>query len=1045
MLPSGTVTFLFTDIEGSTNLWEKMPDEMRLSLAQHHTILRQSIEANGGHVFQIIGDAFQAVFRLAVQGLAAALAAQRALQSASWGKTGMLMVRMGLNTGPAELDRSGDAPYEVSHTLNRVARVMSAGHGGQILLSQESADLVRRELPEGVTLADLGEHLLKGMQWPEHLFQACASGLPQTFPPLATGIAHPSNLPAQLTTFVGREREISEVIDLLDKQRLVTLTGSGGTGKTRLSLQVGENLLEQFPNGVWLVELASLSDPDLVPRTTIAALGMQESATQGLLLQLQNFLKEKQILLLLDNCEHVIEDCAKMVDALLHTCPKLKVLASSREALGVAGEAAYRVPSMTMPDPRHLPPLEELANFTAVQLFIERAASVQPGFCLTSANSQSVAQICRRLDGIPLAIELAAARVGVLSVEQIAARLDSRFRLLTGGSRTALPRQQTLRASIDWSFSLLDERERLLFMRLSVFYGGWTLEAACAVCSFEGLDEYDVIDSLAKLVNKSLILVESEVDGSNRYRMLETVRQYTREKLLDSGEPGEVRNRHLDFFMHLAESAEPHLRSWQQVEWLDRLETELDNLRAALEWALEEDPQKGALLASSILWMWHIRGYRLEGEHWLDLLLGKLGAELASPSILPLLVKGKLAQGFLQLASGLASPRITRLVEETRALADQLGEAGKLAQVKAMHLQAWNAYRNGEPAKAYALYQKGLEMAQAQGDRFTIAEFLMNLSTRDPDNERRIKYAEQNLALRLELGDLDGQASSYQMLAYATFEEEDLDRAQELLEESLVIAKKENSRWLIMGSLYGLGYVSCESGNFPQSIEYLRQALSLSMDNGEHVWVQLGLNALGHALESSGDWVSAERYFMQAIENARANDSTDWEVRSCMNLAEAAWKNSNFPLADQYYQAASLAGQKGDGHFLNGLIAYGSGKAALLRGDLQSASRYFHQSLEESRRLGTPYDTQYSLEALFAVSAAQPKLAARAAHLAGAVINLHRDRHAWDTVNYFLASFDLDALLRPVRAALGEPEYDRLYAEGQAMTLEQAVALALEE
>jgi predicted ATPase/class 3 adenylate cyclase len=1045
MLPTGTVTFLFTDIEGSTPLWETMPHEMQASLAQHHAILRQSTEANGGYVFQIVGDAFQVAFRLSIQGLVAALTAQRALQSTNWGATGPLKVRMGLHTGPAELDRSGNAPYEVSHTLNRAARVMSAGHGGQILLSQEAADLVMREMPEGVTLKDLGEHRLKGMQWLEHLFQICAPGLPQIFPPLATGIAHPHNLPTQLTSFVGREREIGEVAGLLEKQRLVTLTGSGGTGKTRLALRVAEQLLGQYPNGVWFVELASLGDPDLVPRTTIAALGMQESTSQSLMAQLQNYLKEKQLLLLLDNCEHILEDCARMTDILLRACPKLKILASSREALGVDGEITYRVPSLTTPDPRYLPPLEELGHFTAMQLFTERVASVQPAFAITSANARVVAQICRRLDGIPLAIELAAARVGVLSVEQIAGRLDSRFRLLTGGSRTALPRQQTLRASIDWSFSLLDEREQFLFMRLSVFYGGWTLDAANMVCSFEGLDEYDVIDGLTKLVNKSLIIVESESGGSNRYRMLETIRQYAREKLLDSGEAGVVLDHHLDFFVHIAETAEPHLRGPQQVEWLDRLEIEIDNVRAALEWALEEEALKGTILASSLYWMWHIRGYRVEAEHWLEQFFEKLSTKPLSPTVLPLLAKARVCQCFLQLATGRASSRTTHIVDEARALAVRLGEAGKSTQLNVLHAQAWNAYLNGQQTVGYELYLRGLKMAQALGDPFLIAEFLQNLTTNEPSLEKRKIYAEQNLALRQELGDLDGLATACIYFTILDIEGERLDHAQQMLDQALNLAIEVKNRWHIMMVHYGLGYVHWESGNFTQSTDHLHQALSTSMDYGEYVWTIIALNGLGHVAALRGDWVSAESYFLQAIENARTNHSVDWEVRSCIDVAEAAWSMADFALAERYYQLAEVAGQKSEGHFLNGLIAYGLGKAAFSRGDTHVAGRFFRQALQESMIQGLIHDVQFCLNALTALSASQLDQEARAARLGGAVAKMGWKLNEWDLTICFLTSFDLKPLLAPVRKILGDVAYERLYAEGQAMTLEQAVAFALEE
>ena len=1043
MFPTGTVTFLFTDIQGSTPMWEKMPQEMEKAVAQHHAILRKAIESNGGVVSQVIGDAFESAFRLAAEGLSAAIEAQRLLQSAEWGATGMLKVRMGLHTGPAELDPKGDAPYAVSHTLNRTARIMSAGHGGQILLSQETADLVRRSLPEGVRLADLGEHCLKGMEWAEHLYQACAPGIQQDFPPLATLETHPNNLPLQMTSFIGREKEVAEILELLEKNRLVTLTGSGGTGKTRLSLRVAEQILDQFPNGAWLVELAALNDPNLVPRTVLAVLGLQESASLAWMVQLKTFMRDKHLLLVLDNCEHVIADCARLADELLHACPKLKIMASSREALGVAGEIAYHVPSLPAPDPRQLPALEEMNTFAAVRLFIERAASAQPGFSISSANALAVAQICRRLDGIPLAIELAAARVSVLSVEQIAARLNDRFRLLTGGSRTALPRQQTLRASIDWSFSMLEKSERLLLMRLSVFYGGWTLEAANQVCGFAGLDEYEVIDGLTQLARKSLIVVESDLLGSNRYRMLETIRQYAREKLFDSDEAGIVRDQHLDFFMRLAEAAEPNLRGPQQVAFLDRLETEIDNLRLAMEWALEGQAEKGATLASSIFWMWHIRGYRVEGEHWLDLLFNKLRLEPETPSVLVTLAKARLYQSFLLLATGRASSQTTHMVEEAKALADSLGETGKYYQVQVMHALAWNAFTNGQPGLQHELFQKGLAMAQELGDRFLIAEFLQNLaSIPSEDKLKGLSYAEKTLDLRKELGDLDGQMWIYQILAVQYFVIGNLDKANMMLSEAQKLARIVNNRWALMSVEYGLAFGYCETGDYTEGIAHFRQALATTMDFGEYVWIVTDLNALGYTLGIVGDWEAAQHYFLQAIEIARENHSVDWVVKSNISYGETAWAKGEFALAEQAYQAAALAGQDDQDHFLSGVIAYGQGKRALIHSQLHEARGYFRQALQEAMQQGDPYLAKFSLEALASLSVNQ---AEKAAKILGKSEQLRRARLDWGFISYFPVPFHIDTLLAPVRAALGEAEFERLKMEGQAMTMEQAVRLALEE
>ena len=375
-----------------------------------------------------------------------------------------------------------------------------------------------------------------------------------------------------------------------------------------------------YPDGVWLVELAPLTDAEKIPQLINATLGLVDSRSRSALDQLVDFFSDKHMLLLLDNCEHLIDACARLADRLLQACPQLSLLATSREALGVTGETTFRVPSLSIPEPKHTLPFDEITRFEAVRLFAERAASIQPGFLVTEANAPAVVQICRRLDGIPLAIELAAGRMDLLSPEQIAARLDKRFRLLTGGSRTALPRQQTLRASIDWSYSLLTESERLLLQRLSVFAGGWTLEAAEGVCGFDGLEDFEVLDGLGQLVKKSLVVADSQVGFAVRYRLLETIRQYAREKLLDAGTGVDVRTRHLNYYLELAEQAEPHLRGPDQVDWLDRLEAEIDNLRAALEWSGEDQVEKGLRIATSLKWFWHARVQSYQGviTDWLD-------------------------------------------------------------------------------------------------------------------------------------------------------------------------------------------------------------------------------------------------------------------------------------------------------------------------------------------------------------------------------------------------------------------------------------------
>jgi predicted ATPase/class 3 adenylate cyclase len=533
-LPVGTVTFLFTDIEGSSKLWEQYPDAMSAALAQHNALLRQVIEAHRGYIFKLWGDAVYAAFDRATDALNAAVEAQRELSRRSWGKLGSVRVRMALHTGAAEA-RDGDY---FGPTLNRCARLLAAAHGGQILLSAATEELVRDALPPGVSLHSLGQHRLKDLQRPEHIFQVVHPDLPREFSSLRTLNAVPNNLPIQLTSFIGREREMREVKALLTQTRLLTLTGSGGCGKTRLALQVAADLLEDYPDGVWFIDLSVLTDPALVPGTVVATLGIHEEPGRPALTTLAEALKPRTLLLILDNCEHLVGACAQLAETLLQTCPNLRIVATSREALGIAGEVAWRVPSLSLPQPHELAHPDSLARITqyeAIRLFIERAEAASSDFRVTPHNLRAIVQICQRLDGIPLAIELAAARVKALSVEQIASRLDDRFRLLTGGSRTALPRQQTLRAMMDWSYELLNERERTLFRRLSAFAGGFTLEAAEAVCADEQIPSYEIVDLLTNLVSKSLVVFRDE---EARYKLLETVRQYARDKLLETGGSG---------------------------------------------------------------------------------------------------------------------------------------------------------------------------------------------------------------------------------------------------------------------------------------------------------------------------------------------------------------------------------------------------------------------------------------------------------------------------------------------------------------------------
>jgi predicted ATPase/class 3 adenylate cyclase len=579
-LPTGTVTFLFTDLGSSTRLWEDHPDEMHEALARHDALLRDAVEAHSGHVVKTTGDGVHAVFPTAEGAVEAAAAAQLALGRETWGEPGRLRVRMGLHTGVAE-QRAGDY---FGPAVNRAARLMSAAHPGQVLCSQATADLVRDSLPTPVALIDLGTHHLEDLSRPEIVSQLTHPELASDFPPLRWLEPFPGNLPRQVTSFVGRDAELARVAGELEESPLVTLTGVGGVGKTRLALEVAAALLPNYRDGAWLCELDAVRDLDAVPDVVAGVFALDPSpGVTGTQLVLK-FLRGKQLLLVLDNCEHVLRPVARLVDSIVRDCPGARVLATSREGLGLAGERIVVVGSLYVPEPAA--DVEEIGGSDAVRLFVDRARAVRTEFSLDAANADAVAQICERLDGVPLAIELAAARVGMLTPAELARRLDERFRILTGSERGAVERHQTLRAAIDWSYELLDDSERTLLDRLSVFAGGFTLEAAEAVASGDGIDRDDVFDLLASLVARSL--VEAEAAGTEtRYRLLEIIRQYAQERLERAGETGRAHDAHARYFAAFGEAALKGVTSRAELEWWQRFSREIDNVRVALTWAIE--------------------------------------------------------------------------------------------------------------------------------------------------------------------------------------------------------------------------------------------------------------------------------------------------------------------------------------------------------------------------------------------------------------------------------------------------------------------------
>jgi len=611
LLVSNTVTFLFTDIEGSTRLWEETPGRMRTALAKHDAISRAAVESHRGVIVKVTGDGIHAAFDDSLNALVAAVDLQRSLADPAATDGVPLRVRCGLHAGIVE-HRDNDF---FGPPLNRAARIMNAAHGGQVLLSQAVVDDVQQILPAAVSLRDLGKVRLKDLSTPEHVYQVVHPQLRMDFPALRSLDATPNNLPQQLTSFIGREREIAEVKNLLRTTRLLTLLGMGGIGKTRLSLQVAAEVLDEYPDGLWFVELAPLTDAQLVPQAVASVLGVNEDAGRPVARALMKYVKDRRLLVVLDNCEHLAQACAGLVKQLLQSGPHVKILASSREVLRVAGETSYFVPTLTVPDPKSVVEFASLDQYDSIRLFVGRASAAQPKFQLNHQNAAAVADICHRLDGIPLALELAAARVRTLSVENIAARLGDRFRLLMGGDKTVLPRQQTLRTSIDWSHELLSEPERILFRRLSVFAGGWTPSSAEAVGADCESDQSQVLDILSQLVEKSLVEFEVGSDSIPRYRMLETTRAYGVERLTEAGEMPATLRRHAHAVLTVLEPFEQFEWRWRATGGaVPAAKVELDNLRAALEWAdTAADARLAVALAGVSYVVWWSCSHLAEG------------------------------------------------------------------------------------------------------------------------------------------------------------------------------------------------------------------------------------------------------------------------------------------------------------------------------------------------------------------------------------------------------------------------------------------------
>jgi predicted ATPase/class 3 adenylate cyclase len=817
-LPSGTVTFLFTDIEGSTRLLQHLGEKYATLLADQQQLLRQVFETNNGSVVDTQGDSFFVVFPRALDAINAVVQSQRQLAAHAWPDGVSVRVRMGLHTGEPQISLSRYVGIDV----HRSARIAAVAQGGQVLLSQTTCNLVESELPEGVSLRDLGEHRLKDLRQPKHLYQLVIADLPSDFPPLKSSQDPPNNLPIQLTSFIGRSQEIGQVKELLSKERLLTLTGPGGSGKTRLALRVASEMIEHFHDGVFFIALAPVTDPGLVASTIAYPLGITESAGRSIVDNLKDYLQGKSLLLLLDNFEQVIL-AAPLVSELLQACIELKILATSREGLRISGEREVPVPPLDLPNLNQLPSLETLSQYASVELFVRRAQAVRPNFQITNDTAPAVAEICHRLDGLPLAIELAAARIKLLPPHAMLARMQNRLEFLTGGARNLPARQQTLRNAIAWSYDLLNVGEQKFFQQLSVFVGGCTIDAVEAVAGADP-DGPSILDQLGSLLDKSLLQVVEGINDEPRFVMLGLLREFGLEQLEASSEGRTTRLCHANYFLALAEQAEEKLESAQQVEWINQMEQEHDNLRAALEWSKTADAAGEICLrlAGTLGLFWEVRGYFSEGRERLSSILST-----------------------------------------------EIAQARTVARARILARAAELAYRQSDYPATLALAEESLAIYRECGYKQGIASALIklgNAATEVGDYSTATGFLEEALAIWHELEDKHGTARALISLGWAALRSGNYQLANARLEDALAKSRQLVDTRSIGFELSGLGEVALRQGDYTRATRLVEESLELRRQLGNKWGVGVSLGTLGWVAVREENWNRAVEKLGESLE-----------------------------------------------------------------------------------------------------------------------------------------------------------------------------------
>jgi predicted ATPase/class 3 adenylate cyclase/DNA-binding CsgD family transcriptional regulator len=1004
-LPTGTVTLLLADVEGSTRLWETQPQNMAAAVACLDRTLTDLVAAHGGvrPVEQGEGDSFVIAFSRAREAVACALQLQRA-------PLAPIRLRIGVHTGEVQLRDEGNY---IGPTINRAARLRDLAHGGQTVLSGTTEDLVFDALPADAWLVDLGTYEMRGVARPERVAQLCHPDIRNEFPPLRTPKpVAAERLPAQLTSFVGRATQIDDVRQIVFANRLVTLTGAGGVGKTRLAIEVGGKIAAAFADGAWYVDLAPITDPDLVPVALAAAVGQVDQPGRSTTDLLKRAVADRRMLVLLDNCEHLLDAVATLTSSLLRACPSLTLLATSREPIGVAGEVTWQVPSLSLKD-------------EAVELFVDRARQVRPGFTLADRDIDAVLEICGRLDGVPLAIELAAARVRALSLDEIMDSLHDRFRLLTGGGRTAVRRQQTLRASVDWSHALLTEPEQVLFRRLAVFLGGFDLAAARAVAGGTDVETFQIIDQLTLLVDKSLV-VAADARGRTRYRLLETVRQYALEKLGESGEGDAVRARHRDYYTAMATQLDAPAATGHQRR-VNEIEAEIDNLRAAFAWSQENSDVELALqIASSLQPLWLTRGRLREGLSWIDAALADLGT--VEREVAPAVRARALADAAL-FFGWVGVPERINQADEALAIARQLDDPSLL--VRALTACLGTSAFNPEEAATY--FAEAISLARALDDKWRLSQVLgfqayAAMMAGDPLTE---PAAEEGRDLADAIGDqyASGQCRVWG-IAGGRAVRGDLPGAEAELLALIADADTAGDPLCRFNGLMTQSFVLGWQGKTTAALASAETAIEAATELGG-VLEGLSYLTLAGAQLATGDVAAAENALTQAY---RRIPDVGFLMTNMLWRAETELAAGDVvaarPSADQAVSATT-------GFFrLKALTV--RARVAVAEGDAEAAERDLHDALA----CGVDVKAQLGVPDIFdclALLAAQAESYPEAARLVGAATAA---RQRTGEVPYAIYHTDYDAALATLRDTMGQNAFDTAWAEGTALSTEEAIAYA---